>query len=182
MATPPTFTSGSILTAAQMNAVGLWKTAAVTFSGSSGVEVQNCFNSDFLNYKVYITYYGSAGTNSQIQYMTGTNTRDTDSTYDRWGFYYLNGLTNFTAASQPNQFVANHGTSSTSPSAAELTVFKPNATGGITVSSNHSWAADSGLATWLDFNKRASGGFTGIYFFPASGTVTGTITVYGLRN
>jgi len=175
----PSFATGEVLTAADMNAVGLWKTAAVTFSGSSGVEVQNCFSSNYTNYKVLINYFGSVGTNSQIQYMTGTNTRDTVSTYDRWGFYYLNGLTNFTAASQPNQFVANHGTASSSPSTAELTIFKPNVTGEITVSSNHSWAADSGLATWLDFNKRASGGYTGIYFFPASGTITGTITVYG---
>ena len=51
MATPPTFTAGSVLTAAQMNAVGLWKITGGTYSGTL-LSVSNCFTSDYSNYMI----------------------------------------------------------------------------------------------------------------------------------
>ena len=50
MATPPTFSSGSVLTAAQMNAVGLWlvKTQTVGTAVSS-VSVTDVFSSNYDN-------------------------------------------------------------------------------------------------------------------------------------
>lgn len=72
MTTPPTFTVGQVLTAAQMNAVGMWRITTCTASsvggtaatasngvitvgtGNSSVTIQNAFSADFDNYLVTI--------------------------------------------------------------------------------------------------------------------------------
>jgi hypothetical protein len=61
MATPPDFSSGAVLTAAQMNAVGLWlvKSQAVG-TGVSSVTVTGAFSADYDNYLIV----DSGGTSS----------------------------------------------------------------------------------------------------------------------
>jgi len=54
MATPPDFTAGQVLTAAQMNAVGMWLITSGTLSGVDE-NFQGCFNDDFRNYKIVIS-------------------------------------------------------------------------------------------------------------------------------
>ena len=61
MATPPVFVSGAILTAAQMNAVGMWLIESRTTTGGT-VSFDNVFTSDYRNYKIIITT--SANTSS----------------------------------------------------------------------------------------------------------------------
>ncbi len=56
MTTPPTFTSGEVLTAAQMNAIGMWQVSSTTVAAlSTSTSVSNCFSADFLNYRVLFT-------------------------------------------------------------------------------------------------------------------------------
>jgi hypothetical protein len=179
----PSFSAGEVLTAADMNAVGLWKVASTTFNASPGVEMQNCFTSDYRNYLVQVSYYGSAATNTFIQYMTGTNTKDTAATYNRYGFYFLGSVINLTATGQTSEFVTNHGTSSSTFSTATMTIFSPAISGVHTNSSNQAWASDSALNVFLNSNKAATTAYTGLYFAPATATtITGTITIYGMRN
>jgi len=89
MATPPTFVSGAILTAAQMNSIGLWRvtTCTVTSSGgtaatasngvisvgagNSSVSILNAFSADFDNYKI-IWSGGTASALSLLNVYMGT--------------------------------------------------------------------------------------------------------------
>ena len=55
MATPPVFSAGAVLTAAQMNAVGLWEIKTQTIgTGVASFEVTGAFSSDYDNYKIVI--------------------------------------------------------------------------------------------------------------------------------
>ena len=90
MATPPVFTAGSVLTAAQMNAVGLWRNTACTVTSAGGtaatasngvvtigtnntsVTINNAFNADFECYKVIING-GSASVNATIVMTLGAS-------------------------------------------------------------------------------------------------------------
>ena len=54
MATPPVFSAGAVLTASQMNAVGMWKVAEVDLTTGGSVNVNNCFTSDFSNYRILV--------------------------------------------------------------------------------------------------------------------------------
>jgi hypothetical protein len=178
--TYPNFNVGETLRAADMNAVSGWLVAAVTFSGSSGVEVQNCFSGDYSNYLVQVVYYGSAGSNTQFQYMTGTNTKDTAATYNRFGFYWAAGINNFNQTSLTSDFGINHSATATDTSTIQMNVYSPNLATR-TMSTSNGYSGDSGLTTFLSFNKATTSQYTGLYLFPTSGTITGTITVYGMR-
>ena len=63
MATPPTFSSGAVLTAAQMNSVGMWlvKTQTVGTAVSS-VTVTGAFSADYDNYLILMS--GGTGSDS----------------------------------------------------------------------------------------------------------------------
>jgi hypothetical protein len=100
MATPPDFTAGQVLTAAQMNAVGMWKITPTSVTGT-GASIQSdgsvlvasggttftilgAFPTDFQVFDVVINDYtlsGDAGCNFQLR--TGVTTSNT-------GYYFGN--------------------------------------------------------------------------------------------
>jgi hypothetical protein len=181
-----TFTTGEVLTASDTNTYlansGLVYVASTTFANATpGVEMSNCFTSTYDNYEVHITYYGSATTNTSFQLMTGTNTKDTTLTYNRYGFYWLAGVSSLDAASQSAWFVANHGTTAGSYSNSQTTIFSPNVASVKTEVRHRGYSGDSNLTVYLDQTTTATTAYTGLYFFPASGDITGTITIYGYR-
>ena len=64
MATPPVFVSGAILTAAQMNAAGMWLIKTQTIgSAVASVAVTDVFSADYENYKIVVT--GGVGSTGQ---------------------------------------------------------------------------------------------------------------------
>lgn len=180
-----TFTTGEVLTAADTNTYltnsGLVYVASTTFSASSGVEMSNCFSSTYDNYEIHTTYYGSTGTNTSFRMMTGTNTKDTSATYTRVGYYWTASITNFNAAAQNQWFNANHGTTASSYSNSQMLIYRPNVSSVKTESRLRSYAGDSDLTVNVDQYTAATTAYTGIYLFPTSGTITGTITIYGYR-
>jgi hypothetical protein len=97
MATPPQFSAGAILTAAQMNAVGMWRITSCTVtsaggtaatasngiitmgSGNTSVTVANAFSSDFDNYRIVISNGVASGALAGILLHLGSTTS---------GYYY----------------------------------------------------------------------------------------------
>ncbi len=180
-----TFTTGEVLTASDTNTYlansGLVFVASTTFSASTGVEMSNCFSSTYDNYEVHTTYYGSASTNTSFQLMTGTNTKDNSATYNRVGWYWTTAFTNFNAAAQTTWFNANHGSTASSYSNSQMTIYRPNVSGVKTESRLRSYAGDSDLTVNIDQYTTATTAYTGLYLFPQSNNITGTITIFGYR-
>jgi len=180
-----TFTTGEVLTASDTNTYlansGLVYITSNTFSGSTGVELSNCFTTTYDNYFATLTWYGSVSTNLQTQYMTGTNTKDIATTYNRYGFYWTSSINNFNQNANASEFIGNHGTNSVDFSTASINIFRPNVSGVRTSSIVDSLSADSGLLAHLANVKATTTSYTGLYIFPASGTMTGTVSVYGYR-
>ena len=54
MATPPSFTAGQVLTAAQMNKIGMWYIKEATLTGTT-VNITSCFSSDFDAYVLVLS-------------------------------------------------------------------------------------------------------------------------------
>lgn len=69
MATPPTFSAGAVLTAEQMNQLGLFLIQKVSIgAGVSSIPVSDAFSADYENYKIVINGgVSSATTVLQIQ-------------------------------------------------------------------------------------------------------------------
>ena len=81
MATPPDFTAGQVLTAAQMNLAGSWVVKRDTIaSGASSATISAAFNADFTHYRVLIHNMSvAAGTpNLLFQLRTGSTTANTN--------------------------------------------------------------------------------------------------------
>lgn len=180
MATPPVFSVGQYNTAAYMNSIGLWKIAATTFSASTGVEMQQCFSSDYQNYVVLTTWYGSTASNAQFQYMTGTNTKDINATYNRTGWYWITAINGFNQANTTSDFVGNHTTDSANWSTCITHIFNPAVSGRRTQSMGNNFDP-GGVNVVCNFSKATTTAYTGLYLFPSAGTITGTIAVYGFR-
>ena len=90
MATPPDFVSGQVLTAAQLNRIGMWEVGTQTsFSAASSVVANSVFTSDFEQYLLVVRYTTSttntiglrlrasgtsAATNYNSQFFSAENT------------------------------------------------------------------------------------------------------------
>jgi hypothetical protein len=92
MAIPPDFTTGAVLTAAQMNAVGLWRITTCTVTsvggtsatatdgvvtlgaGNTSVAIANAFSADYNSYKIVVNNGTSSGVTFLTLSLTGSTT------------------------------------------------------------------------------------------------------------
>lgn len=178
MATPPTFSSGAILTAAQMNAVGLWLVKSQTIgAGVTSVVVANAFSADYDNYLITVSG-GTTSANGGIGLQLNNSTGSTYLLAGTYGNYGVNaGLGFYPAATVRWTDALVGGGSSYSGSIFLSSPFASRATTGWTDATSQSSFYKFSL---VDTSTNSSTGFT---FTPISGTFTGgTIRVYGYRN
>ena len=68
MAVPPVFVSGQVLTAAQMNQIGLWEIYPRTaYTSATSFTRDNIFTSDYENYLIRIASVGAAAVTAQLR-------------------------------------------------------------------------------------------------------------------
>ena len=188
MATPPVFSAGAVLTAAQMNKVGMWlitpsSVTNGTLSGSvvtinsavTSVTVNGVFSADFDQYQIVLANtVASAGCNMAIQYGSTTTGYYGSQYYD---FYsgtptgtnrINNGSYNLVLALGT---VADTGMTITvsNPYAAARTIHYGNYFGG-------------GYSGWTAGQLANTTSYTGFKFVLDTGAniTGGTIKVYGL--
>jgi hypothetical protein len=198
MATPPDFTAGQVLTAAQMNAVGLWRITGLTASftgGSAGsvsngvitvgsnntvITITNCFNSDFRNYRLIIKTNSNSVSNADIQFQLRTSGGSTSTTgyYGMW-IYASYATTGVAAAGNNNapnfSFFANAlGTNGFNASA---TILSPNEAQRTSVYSN---TARGDIAGTYNGYHDVGTAYTSCVLTCGGGNMTGgTIVFYG---
>ena len=174
----PTFTSGEVLTAAEINKVGLWRVATVTGgSGTSSVDVNNVFSADYRNYRVIIRG-GTIATGTNIRMRLGASATAYYSSQEYISFaaaQVLAGDVNATYWTVVGRSVPTNGSDATfdlyNPFEAERTrihaMFVDMSTTG-------------GAQTSLGYHNAATS-YTGFTLFTTSGNWTSdlTITVYG---
>lgn len=185
MPTPPDFSVGQVLTAAHMDAIGLWvvKSASVG-SGVTSVAVVNAFNADFDNYE--ITWTGgtmtSSSGDSQISLQLGpASVSGYNTSYHTTLIYNLNSTTVNGAAQTNVSSFAWAGGGSTSDAYCHFRLFGPK------LARHTRYESDSYLA-WNDagFGRangihKSAGSFSDFTLtVTGTGTMTGgTVTVYG---
>ena len=180
----PDFVSGDVLNASDMNAVGMWLVKSSTFTTASTCPMESVFSSNYQNYRVLISLAGSASSSHNLVFYTGTNTEYTSATYNRYGFYLSTGgvFTNFFAGTLTSAFVNNHSATVANKSTNEITIFSPNTTASRTNLQSIAQDASSALALWVNHIVDTTTAFTGFVIKPVSGTLTGTIQVYGMKS
>jgi hypothetical protein len=180
MAVPPDFVAGQILTAAQMNAVGLWEIKSqVIGTAVSSVEVTGAFSADYDNYIILVNG-GFASTTLNLNLTLGSTTTGYYA-FGYFGSYTSGAVTGSNINNAASWSAAGTGTASnnyaniflSNPFLAKNTMFLSNAANASTTS------------TTVHYNGflNNSTSYTSFTLTTSTGTVTGgTIRVYGYRN
>ena len=181
MAVPPDFVAGSVLTAAQMNRIGMWLVKTDTIaSGSSSHIVTAAFNADYVNYRVIVNGVTCAtgSPNLVAQLRIGASTAATT--------YFWGGVNNNYSARSDDQ---SSGTttswkigavSTVDANNLDFMVYRPF----LAVPTTYVTQANSNIATYFlgGYHNQATS-YDQIVLTPASSTLSGgTVYVYGMRD
>lgn len=174
----PTFTTGDVLTAADMNAVGLWLVKTQTIGTAvSSVTVTDAFSSTYDNYVIHLSG-GTASAGASLRLQLGSAT-----TAYYAGYVQVTLATGVVAGTADNNaaLFSTVGVTDTDGLSMSVTVLGPNL-------AKHTWIhgmAQVGNAVTRTFSGKQSSTtqFTAFTISPNTGTLTGgTIRVYGYRN
>jgi len=177
-----TFTTGEVLTASDTNTflanAGLDYITQFSFTGQTGVNIDNCFNATWRNYLIVADLTSSASETIIYQMRAGgtTNTGlNTDSlqTYMIWGSttIYGNQLT--------NQNYAYFGYSNTNGMGTSLTLWAPQLAK-YTLSTNENVLQDYRSTSWSQHKVNTQYDGIRIASF-GTATLTGRVVIYGYR-
>ena len=177
MATPPDFTSGSVLTAAQMNAVGLWLVKSQTVGNAvASVTVSAAFDSTYDDYRI-IYSNGTVTATCDIRLQLGS----TSTNYYGMLIYGNYGAATVSGANTNGGTLFPHcGGGDSNYCFMAVDVFSPNLARGTMLTTLTNL---SGVNFGLFAGRQASATqFTAFTISPSSGTLTGgQINVYGVR-
>ena len=177
MATPPTFSSGAVLTAAQMNSVGMWLIKTQTIAAAvSSVTVTGAFSADYDNYLITLAN-GTLSANQAIHIRLGSKVTN-----------YKTQLNYAAYNNTPASLGSTTDTVFTYPIAGTTTGFFGNVNVGspfLTQNTfvNSAWNSPSEAGTFVGQTGDTTS-YTAFTLIVAGGaTFTGgTIRVYGMRN
>lgn len=179
MTTPPDFTSGQILTAAQMSAVGMWLISTTSFTSDSPL-ITGVFSADYEHYLAVLRCTSSTtGQYTNCQLISGSTPKTTN--YGRSGLVSTTGggLASDSAGTLQDGWRI-CGQSSTGIYAT-MHFYRPFSTAETGFTVEASYAANYYA---LGGNQTESYSATGFKIL-ASGnaaTYTGTVSVYGYNN
>ena len=179
MATPPTFSSGAILTAAQMNSVGLWLVKSQTVgSGVSSVTVTGAFSAEWDNYRI-IYSGGTASASTDVGLNLGASVTGY---YSSLQFQLTtSGTVSAAGATNGALFPWVGGATAGQNVHASFDLFNPFSAS-YTKIRNGTYQSGDAFGT-VNGEHRVSTSYSDFKLSPASGTLTGgTIRVYGYRN
>ena len=176
MATPPTFSSGAVLTAAQMNSVGLWlvKSQAVGTAVAS-VTVSSAFSADYDSYR--IIYSGGSGTAGEVKMSLGASTASYRSAciYATWaGGTGVFGLDNTASWAV--------GSCRTLGNSVCIDVHRPFSADETWFNGTYIGLATDSVSGSLNGYHSVASSYSSFIFTSSTGTLTGgTIYVYGYK-
>jgi hypothetical protein len=148
----------------------------VSFSSVSSVSLSNILSSSYEYYRVVINTASSAAS-------ANLNLRFRENVTDKSASYYGAGRSNQFNATQADFNLQNNSaqlqinTINTSIGGTVLDIFRPDATQGQIFGMAYTRPNDA----WVSYAGRNSDmtNFTGISLVPSTGTITGTLSVYG---
>ncbi len=180
-----TFTTGEVLTASDTNTYlansGLVYVAETNFATTANPFINGCFSSTFANYRIMISLSTSATTNVRLRFRYGTSTTETALQYDRFGSS-LNGatVTSLVSTGESSWYVVSTTSGASDLSPATIDIYSPNVAIR-TLGQSNAWNSANGATHLTNCRMFNATQYTGLELFVDSGTLTGSIRVYGYR-
>jgi hypothetical protein len=183
-----TFTSGQILTAAQMTTLqantGLAYISTTTFSGGSTAQFQSIFTSAYTNYRAVISISSAAGNACYLRFLVGA-TVQTGNILSLAIGASTSGGTAVTASNRSDQYALVPSVYPTYATTYSMDIFAPQT---VSYTSFNLQTAITGIsvsdAAWWSGGGRniATTQIDGFEFTTAGATnIAGTMTLYGYR-
>ena len=154
----------------------------VTFSGASSVSLNGAFTSTYENYKIKLTglYGSSSGINIVFRLRkSGTDNSDASS-YRRRGFVTDASSLSNQIETNTNFYITTLNSGSTAPAWVDLDLYLPFANNQTGINS-FTFRANDDAALLAVGRHTTVDTYDGASFIMSSGTMTGTLAVYGYK-
>lgn len=180
-----------VLTADSSTATGLkWATASSgdfvrittsSFSASSGVEIDSCFSSTYDNYRILfnVTALASSPNSLNLRFRTGGSTNTTSNYGSAFRYTPYGGGSGGWGGSSLSNTSAYLADYSNYQAVTVFDIFNPFASQKTHVLYLHNLASGYVFNGGALFDSTTS--FDGIRLYPDTGTITGTVSVYGYK-
>jgi hypothetical protein len=179
MPTPPDFVSGQILTAAQMNAVGMWLISTTSFTAASP-DITAVFSADYEHYVAVLRCTSSiSGQYTDCQLINGTTPKTTN--YNRAGLVATTSAVVSSDSSSTGASGFRIAGQSTSGIYATMTFFRPFSTAETGYTTQSSYGGNLYSHAGAQTESYSATGFK-ILASGNAATYTGTVSVYGYNN
>ena len=178
----PSFVSGEVLTAADMNAVGLWLVGSGTLSlTTSATNVTGVFSPTYRNYRVLLNVTAKSTTNRiDTRFIVGTTPTNS--------LYYFAGIGSDFAANAPVYYQRSSndaqifGFSTSNDGAMTLDIMTPNVAAQRTYVQGNYTDLFTGHGFAIGGLQNSTNQHTGFQLFTSTGTATVQYQVFGYRN
>ena len=160
---------------------GLVLVHSSTFSSVSAKSIDNCFSSTYRNYKVNIRSTNSATSDIHFRFRDGSGDNTASSYY--WKYMFATDANNWNAyanGSATNYAELIAGAGANMQYNYTLEIYNPQAADYPSFNFLGSWRTGGILINGGGYNNTDQ--FTGISFYPETGTFSGEIQIYGYDN
>jgi len=186
MTTPPLFVANTVLSAAQMNKIGMWKISTTSLSGVT-TNISNCFSGDYTNYRVICQNLNGGGATTRLLTLRfRTTSDDTTASYNggTFGTYGAGTTTQFAFGGATSATLAALGAQPSGSAAGGfvLDIMSPNVASGTTYTgSGIMYQPDlvSYVSRSFSGNMTTATQYTGFSIIGVTDSLVGTIQVYG---
>jgi hypothetical protein len=177
----PSFSPGDILFASDQNAVGLWKVATLSVTSGSVLAVDDCFTSDYDNYRVVVSNLKSTGNASLSLQLRDSGTPSATGYAFGQGFILFSSATwNLVANAGTGTAWAAPGNTNTNPPSNGIIEFFQPQKAERTGMTGHYQSFDAFIITAGSHNA-GTNVYDGFQLTTAGTFTAGTVTVYGYR-
>jgi hypothetical protein len=157
-------------------------TGAVTFSGASSVSINDVFSATYTHYRVIANAVNSGDSGANFRFrVAGSDATSGDYFVQK---NYISNSVNPTKTGATSATTIDLGPLWTGYNSYAYDIFNPFVTTRSQIIGNsfslNSFSSWEGLTTFALLNTATS--YTGFTFYPASGTMTGSIRVYGYKD
>lgn len=167
-----------------VNAIGagaLTHIATASVSAASTLSVNNCFTTTYDNYLLIWTGYGSADVWMSMR-LRASGADNTASNYDRQNLTWQSTSITGARVTATTEWTLIGGNTTAADSATMLHVFSPKLATRTSMRGTTTYNSSGGYGAESLCGFTATTQFDGFTLYPTSGTITGTVRVYGYQN
>lgn len=167
-----------------INAAGagaLTLVASATVAAASSLSVNNCFTTTYDNYLVVWTGYGSADVWMSMR-LRASAADNTAANYDRQNLTWQSTSLTGARTTGATEWTMVGGNTTAGDNATMLHVFSPKLASRTSMRSTTTYNSSGGYGAECLAGFTATTQFDGFSLYPTSGTITGTVRVYGYQN